>query len=56
MSALMIRIGGAGKRATRARLLVWRAVAIVSVSLIAAFRLGVERGFRDTVGNGNLPC
>jgi hypothetical protein len=40
-------------------LFLWLAVAIVCVSLISAFRLvsafrlGVERGFRDTIGNGN---
>jgi len=51
MPALMIRNGGAGNRAKTARLFLWLAVAIVSVSLIASFRLGVERGFRDTIGN-----
>jgi hypothetical protein len=53
MPALTIPNGGAGNRAKTARLFLWLAVAIVSVSLIAAFRLGVERGFRDTIGNGN---
>ena len=31
----------------------WLAVAIVCISLISAFRLGVDRGFRDTIGSGN---
>jgi hypothetical protein len=53
MPALTIPNGGAGNRAKTARLFLWLAVAIVSVSLIAAFHLGVERGFRDTIGNGN---
>jgi hypothetical protein len=53
MLALTIPNGGAGKRAKTPRLFLWLAVAIVSVSLIAAFHLGVERGFRDTIGNGN---
>ena len=51
MPALTIRIGGAGNRAKTARLFLWLAVAIVCVSLFAAFRLGVERGLRDTIGN-----
>src|SRR6516164_3687232 len=51
MPALTIRIGGAGNRAKTARLFLWLAVAIVCVSLIATFRLGVERGLRDTIGN-----
>jgi hypothetical protein len=51
MPTLTIPNGGAGNRAKTARLFLWLAVAIVSVSLIAAFRLGVERGFRDTIGN-----
>jgi hypothetical protein len=53
MPALTISIGGAGNRAKTARLFLWLAVAIVCVSLIAAFRLGIERGFRDTIDNGN---
>ena len=53
MPALTIPNGGAGNRAKTTRLFLWLAVAIVSVSLIAAFRLGVERGFPDTIGNGN---
>jgi hypothetical protein len=53
MPALTIPNGGAGNRAKTARLFLWLAVAIVSVSLIAGFRLGVERGFRDTIGDGN---
>jgi hypothetical protein len=51
MPALTMRIGGAGDRAKTARLFLWLAVAIVCVSLIATFRLGVERGLRDTIGN-----
>jgi len=53
MPALTIRIGGAGDRAKTARLFLWLAVAIVCVSLLATFRLGVERGLRDTIGNGS---
>jgi hypothetical protein len=53
MPALTIPNGGAGNRARTARLFLWLAVAIVSVSLIAAFRVGVERGFRDTIGSGS---
>ena len=53
MPALTIPNGGAGNRAKAARLFLWLAVAFVSVSLIAAFHLGVERGFRDTIGTGN---
>src|SRR5262245_10126663 len=51
MPALTIRNGGAWNRAKPARLLFWLAVVIVCVSLTAAFRLGVERGVRDTIGN-----
>src|SRR5437016_5594692 len=51
MSVLTIRNGGAWNRAKPARLFFWLAVLIVCVSLIAAFRLGVERGFCDTIGN-----
>jgi len=53
MPALTIPNGGAGNRAKTVRLFLWLAVAIVCVSLIAAFRVGVERGLRDTVGNGS---
>jgi hypothetical protein len=51
MPALMIRNGGAWNRAKPARLFFWLAGVIVCVSLIAAFCLGVERGYRDTIGN-----
>jgi hypothetical protein len=51
MPALTIRNGGAWNRAKPARLFFWLAVVIVCVSLIAAFRLGVERSVRDTIGN-----
>src|SRR5262245_60827194 len=53
MLALTIRNGGAWNRAKPARWFLWLAVALVCISLISAFRLGVERGFRDTIGNGN---
>src|SRR5215472_15436158 len=53
MPALTIRIGGAGNRAKTARLFLWLAVAIVCVSLLATFRIGVDRGFRDSIGDGN---
>jgi hypothetical protein len=53
MPALTICIGGAGDRARTARLFLWLAVAIVCVSLIATFHLGVDRGLRDTIGNGS---
>src|SRR5262245_22103652 len=53
MLALTIRNGSAGNRDKIDRLFLWLAVAIVCISLTAAFRLGVERGLRDTIGNGS---
>ena len=35
------------------RLLPWLAAAIVCLCLVAAFRIGIDRGFRDTIGMGN---
>jgi hypothetical protein len=52
MPVVTIRNRGAGSRAKTARFFVWVAVAIVSISLIATFRLGIERGLRDNIGNG----
>jgi hypothetical protein len=30
----------------------WLAAAIVCLCLLAAFRIGIDRGFRDTIGDG----
>jgi hypothetical protein len=35
------------------RLLPWLAAAIVCLCLVAAFRIGIDRGFRDSIGMGN---
>jgi glycosyltransferase 2 family protein len=52
MPALTIRNGGAANRVNIHRVFLWLAVAIVCVSLTAAFRLGTDRGLRDTIGPG----
>jgi hypothetical protein len=41
---------GRGVRSGTARAFFWVAIAAVCVSLIAAFHIGVERGFRDSLG------
>src|ERR1700730_11785846 len=53
MSASMIRTASPSNRASVTRLFRWLAAAIVCLSLVAAFRIGIDRGFRDTIGNGN---
>jgi hypothetical protein len=53
MPALRIHIGDTEDRAKIARLFLWLAVAIVCLCLIEAFRIGVDRGFRDSIGDGN---
>jgi hypothetical protein len=53
MSALTIHTASASNRASMTRLFRWLAAAIVCLSLIAAFRIGVDRGFRDSIGDGN---
>src|SRR5262249_12731318 len=53
MPALTIHIGDTGDRAKTARLFLWLAAAIVCLCLLATFRIGVDRGFRDSIGDGN---
>jgi hypothetical protein len=53
MSAFTTRTASAANRPRVTRLCRWLAAAIVCLSLVAAFRIGIDRGFRDTIGNGN---
>jgi hypothetical protein len=53
MSVLIIRSRSVANRASMTRLFPWLAAAIVCLCLIAAFRIGVDRGFRDSIGDGN---
>src|SRR5215472_3620828 len=53
MSVLTIRSLSVANRASIIRLFPWLAAAIVCLCLIGAFRIGVDRGFRDAIGDGN---
>src|ERR1700724_2034707 len=53
MSALNIPAATAKNRASMVRLFPWLAAAIVCLCLVATFRIGIDRGFRDTIGDGN---
>jgi len=53
MSVLTIRSRRVANRAGMIRLFPWLAASIVCLCLIEAFRIGVDRGFRDTIGKGN---
>jgi hypothetical protein len=53
MSSLTTRTANAASRASTVRLFPWLAATIVCLCLLAAFRIGIDRGFRDTVGEGN---
>src|ERR1700730_12797331 len=53
MSMLTIRSGSVASGARMIRLLPWLAAAIVCLCLVATFCIGIDRGFRDTIGNGN---
>ena len=53
MSSLTSRTANAASRASTVRLFPWLAATIVCLCLLAAFRIGIDRGFRDTVGEGN---
>ena len=53
MFDVTIRFRSALNRVSLTSLFFWLAVAIVCISLIAAYRLGIERGLRDTIGSGN---
>jgi hypothetical protein len=53
MSVLTIRSRSLVNRASMTRLFPWLAAAIVCLCLIESFRIGVDRGFRDAIGDGN---
>jgi hypothetical protein len=53
MSCLNIPAKTARKRASVVSLFPWLTAAIVCLCLVAAFRIGIDRGFRDTIGDGN---
>ena len=53
MSPLNISAEAAKNRASMASLFPWLAATIVCLCLVAAFRIGIDRGFRDTIGEGN---
>jgi hypothetical protein len=52
MSILTIQTVNAANRASATGLFRWLAAVIVCFSLIAAFRIGIDRGLRDTIGDG----
>src|SRR5215831_17841757 len=53
MSVLTIRSRSVANRASMIRLFPWLFAAIVCLCLLEAFRIGVDRGFRDAIGDGN---
>src|SRR5262245_35670767 len=53
MSVLTIRSLSVANRASIIRFFPWLAAAIVCLCLIGAFRIGVDRGFRDAIADGN---
>ncbi len=52
MSVLALRPEWLRTRIAAARLIPWLAIAIVCLCLLAAFRIGIDRGFRDSIGMG----
>src|SRR5262249_60295040 len=53
MSVLTIRSRSVANRASMIRLFPWLGAAIVCLCLFEAFRIGIDRGFRDSIGDGN---
>jgi hypothetical protein len=53
MSPLNISTEVAKSRASKGSLFPWLAATIVCLCLVEAFRIGIDRGFRDTIGEEN---
>ena len=51
MSSLKMPAETGKNRASMVSLFPWLAAAIVCLCLVAAFRIGIDRGFRDTIGD-----
>src|SRR2546423_11517290 len=53
MFCLATRTANSASRASSVRSFPWLAATIVYLCLLAAFRIGIDLGFRDIIGQGN---